>query len=55
MDCINDPDHIAEDKEIKCYKKIWIDKYLLMTYTKDDNDDIIVITVIKTSKIIKYL
>ncbi len=54
FDCIKNYDQISVDKDITCYKKLSNNQYILLTYTKDDNGDILVITVIKTSKINKY-
>jgi len=55
IECISSPDKITEDdNNVSCYKKIWW-KNLILVYVKNENDDLIVITVLKTSQIKKYL
>lgn len=54
VDCILNPDQISIEPDSKvCYKKL-SNMSLLLCYTTDKNGDIVVITVIKTSKISKY-
>lgn len=54
-DCISNPDSISQNLEITCYKKLWKNKYILLVYAKDNNENIIIITALKTSRISKYL
>lgn len=54
IECITNPDSSTEKKDsIVCYKKLGWNSVLLV-YTKDEKDNIIVVTVIKTSQIKKY-
>lgn len=54
VDCILNPDKLSTEPDSKvCYKKL-LNTSLLLCYTTDKNGDIVVITVIKTSKISKY-
>jgi hypothetical protein len=53
-DCILRPDDIDVGTDTRCYKKI-AGRQLLLVYTKDADGNIVVITVIKTSKMGKYL
>ena len=57
VDCITNPDGISQEEDGKiCYKKLQDqDNYLLLCYTVDEEDEIWVITVIKTSKVEKHL
>ena len=49
------PDHVTQqDKEIFIFKKLK-NQYLYLVYSKDENGDWVIITVLKTSKIEKYL
>lgn len=56
IDCITNPDKITEEKDNKfCYKKLDNNlKSLLLCYSIDNEGTIVVITVIKTSKVSKY-
>ena len=52
---IESPDKIEEQEEnIICFKKFW-NQYLTLVYAKDSEWSWIVITVLKTSKLRKYL
>lgn len=57
VECITNPDAISlETEDKKCYKKLQNqNQYLLLCYTSDQAGTITVVTVIKTSKIDKYL
>ncbi|WP_341226095.1 DUF4258 domain-containing protein [uncultured Arcticibacterium sp.] len=57
VECILNPDKITLEEDSKvCYKKLTNEnKKLLITYTSDSEGVIKVITVIKTSKVNKYL
>jgi hypothetical protein len=49
------PDYVTQqDKEIFIFKKLK-NQYLYLVYSKDENGDWVIITVLKTSKIEKYL
>ena len=56
IDCITNPDQISEEEDQKlCYKKLTNqDRQILLCYTIEDDGSILVITVIKTSKVSKY-
>ncbi len=52
---IESPDIIEEQSEnIICFKKKW-NKYLTLVYAKDSEWNWVIITVLKTSKIRKYI
>lgn len=53
-DCVLHPDSVEDTGDRYCYKKV-AGKYLLLVYTKDADGNIVVITVIKTSKVEKYM
>lgn len=54
IDCVSSPDKITnDDNNISCYKKIWWE-YLILVYAKNSEDDLVIITVLKTSQIRKY-
>jgi hypothetical protein len=53
-DCVLHPDSVDGDTDSRCYKKV-AGHQLLLVYTKDADGNIVVITVIKTSKIEKYM
>ena len=57
VECITDPDAISMEPEGKmCYKKLHNqNKKILLCYSSDQAGTITVVTVIKTSKIAKYL
>lgn len=56
IDCISNPDQVSDEPDgKKCFKKIQLDKMLMLCYTVDEDESIRVITVILTSKIKKYL
>ena len=57
VECITNPDATSLEAEgKKCYKKLQNqNQNLLLCYTSDQADTITVVTVIKTSKIDKYL
>ena len=57
VDCITNPDQIDNEPDNKiCYKRLLNqDKSLLLCYTVDNDGTITVVTVIKSSKISKYL
>lgn len=57
VDCISSPDGISQQEDGKiCYKKLQNqNRYLLLCYTVDESGTIVVVTVIKTSKVRKYL
>ncbi len=57
VDCITNPDQISEEADDKLrYKKLqYSGTHLLLCYTVNQQGDIVVVTVIKTSKIGKYL
>lgn len=57
VECITNPDAISlEPESKKCYKKLHNkNQYLLLCYTSDLAGVVTVVTVIKTSKIDKYL
>jgi hypothetical protein len=54
VDCVMQPDHTHDQWDsLICYKKLW-STYVLLVYTKHQNGNIVVITVLKTSQIKKY-
>jgi len=53
-DCVLRPDKVDHKDAVYCYKKMGKSE-LLLVYTKNDQGDIVVITVIKTSKVGKYM
>ncbi len=57
VDCITNPDQISEEPDNKyCYKKLLNSaSYLLLCYTVNKKGKIVIVTVIKTSRISKYL
>ncbi len=54
VDCILNPDKISTESDSKVYYKKLLNTSFLLCYTTDKKGDIVVITVIKTSKISKY-
>ena len=54
INTIENPDNIQKQpNQVFCFKRIG-DKNILLVYAKDANDDWVVITVIRTSKMNKY-
>jgi len=51
---IESPESTIEQSEnVFCFKKLW-NQYLTIVYARDEEDNRVVITVFKTSKIKKY-
>ncbi len=54
MDCVLHSDNLVDEgNALVCYKKLW-KQYVLLVYTREDDGNILVITVLKTSQIKKY-
>ena len=52
---IESPDIVEKQPEnIFCFKKLW-NQYLTLVYARDEEDNRVVITVFKTSKLKKYM